>query len=453
MRIAKFLFLVAALSVSYWSVTVSARTVAFTDSRCGHMGANTNGDFPYSIPVAYPLVFPTGDNARSSAKELRDIFVKDLESSGVFRFLPRGVGPRAWYLAWNSPLAFDYQGWYRVGAYLVPWVAVSEHRGRVVASIRIFVTEEGDVLRLERPRVGVAKGSVRRLAHALVDALLECLTGKRGLFGTRIAYSKRLYPGGPKEIFVLEYGSAGEVQVTRDGNLAILPVWGPDGVLAFTGYRRGRPEVYVARQSGRAWSVRSLLGYIARQQMAGGFSPDGSILAVTIQARTNLDIFLVEARTGAVLKRLTHSSGVDTSPVFSGDGKKIVFVSDRGGGPQIYMMNADGSQQHPLPLPGSYNTSPDLSPDGTEVAYQSRLALGRFAVFVYDLRKGALRKLSSGAYNDEEPSWSPDGRFIVYTSTRDGRKRLFVMKADGSHPRALLPAGAPGEYFTPAWEK
>jgi TolB protein len=114
-------------------------------------------------------------------------------------------------------------------------------------------------------------------------------------------------------------------------------------------------------------------------------------------------------------------------------------------------MGRDGGGQRALALPGSYNTSPDWSPDGREIAYQSRGEGAVFSIWSHDVESGATRRLTSGPWADEEPSYSPDGRKIAFTSTRRGGKLLFVMGRDGSDPRPVFTEG--GEYFTPAWER
>jgi len=129
----------------------------------------------------------------------------------------------------------------------------------------------------------------------------------------------------------------------------------------------------------------------------------------------------------------------------------MAFVSDRQGFPNVFVMNSDGTDQSPLPVPGNYNTGPDWSPDGTTIVYQSRGENSRFSIWTFNVDTGAIRRISRDRYNNEEPSWSADGRFIVYTSSRNGRKQLFIMNADGSGARPVFSDDS--EYFTPAWER
>ena len=86
------------------------------------------------------------------------------------------------------------------------------------------------------------------------------------------------------------------------------------------------------------------------------------ILAVTLTRDGGSQLYTIDAN-GGEPRRLMQSSGIDTEPVFSGDGRSIFFVSDRGGAPQIYRVPAAGGGAERVTFTGSYNISPALSPD------------------------------------------------------------------------------------------
>jgi TolB protein len=409
------------------------------------------------VPVASPVVLdvtPRGD-VPVAAHTLRIVLASDLDLSGVFLVLPESARPPGPALTWFTEAAFDYLGWREAGAYLVPVATVSpEPDGRVRLRIDCFVTEEGDVLRIGGAEAVVDAARIATFAHRWVNALLQCVTGLPGVLGTRIAYSRREAAGQAKEVWLAELGSPDQVRVSRDGVIAMLPAWTPGGGVAWTGYRSGNPDVWVEAcpgcPEGRGPGPRVLS---ARQGLNSGpaWSPDGRLVALTLEDDGNPDIFLIDPATGAEIARLTVNGGIDTSPTWSPDGRTIAFVSDRGGSPQVWLMDSDGQNPRPLPLPGSYNSSPDWSPDGAEIAYQAREEGSHFAIRAYDLRTGSSRRIAGGGWDDEEPSWSPDGRMIAFTSTRRGRKLLFLVGADGAGARPLFPNG--GDYFTPAWER
>jgi TolB protein len=276
------------------------------------------------------------------------------------------------------------------------------------------------------------------------------------VFGTRITYARRARAGAPKEIWWAEFGATEQVQVSHDGTVAMLPAWAPGGAIAWTGYRRGTPEIWMTPCPScpvrdPAGGPGGILSARPGQNSGIAFSPDGRYAAVTLAPDGNPDIWLIDARTGRDVARLTNAPAIDTSPTWSPDGRRIAFVTDRGGGPQIWVMASDGRDAHALPLPGSYNTSPDWSPDGGEIAYQNRGEGSRFSIWTYGVDTGAIRRITGGPWDDEEPAWSPDGRMLVFTSTRKGQKLLYVVMRDGTHARPLFKDG--GEYFGPAWER
>jgi len=163
----------------------------------------------------------------------------------------------------------------------------------------------------------------------------------------------------------------------------------------------------------------------------------------------NTDIYTIDAESGDKIDRLTDHWSIDTSPTWSPDCSKIAFVSGRSGGPQIYVMDADGSNQRRLTYQGSYNTAPDWSPTGDEIAFTARDRYNRFDVFLVDL-EGDLTRLTQDQGNNEQPSFSPDGRYIVFSSDRGGAgSRLWMMTSDGEIQHPVTPDGS--TLSAPAW--
>jgi eukaryotic-like serine/threonine-protein kinase len=117
-----------------------------------------------------------------------------------------------------------------------------------------------------------------------------------------------------------------------------------------------------------------------------------------------------------------------TTPVGGGNGK-IAFVTTREGLPQIYTMNADGSQQERLFLVQGGACQPRWSPDGARLAYISPCrgrqtqdnAYANASIFIYDLNSGETTSLSNERGGDFDPFWSPDGQHLVFSSLRDSQ--------------------------------
>lgn len=173
--------------------------------------------------------------------------------------------------------------------------------------------------------------------------------------------------------------------------------------------------------------------------------PKGTIAFATDRdGSRNWEIYSMKLD-GSGLTNLTMSEGSDTEPVWSPDGKKIAFVSNRNGGllnTEIYVMDADGSNQTRLTFNPARDYSPTWSPDGTRIAFVSQRT-GKDQIFVMDADGGNISRLSDGNGIDRFPAWSPDGKLIAFCS-EGGRDEphnpvrtakgsdIYVMKPDGT---------------------
>jgi Tol biopolymer transport system component len=150
---------------------------------------------------------------------------------------------------------------------------------------------------------------------------------------------------------------------------------------------------------------------------------------------TNIDIWRMAVPDGAPAK-IISSTRADWTPRFSPDGSKLVFLSDRGGTPQLWLSDPDGSHQHPL-LTDPFAGSPRWSPDGTRIAYDTK---GRVAVVSAD--GGEPRFLTDGQAFDGRPAWSRDGRWIYFRSKRSRNMQIWKVAVEGGAPTQITRDGA-----------
>ena len=150
---------------------------------------------------------------------------------------------------------------------------------------------------------------------------------------------------------------------------------------------------------------------------------------------------------GGTPQRLTNSPGIDTGGSYSPDGSKIVFESDRSGGQQIYVMNADGSNQQRISFGGGRYATPVWSPRGDLIAF-TKLG-GAFRIGIMNPSGGA-EKLLTNSWQDEGPSWSPNGRVLMFFRSSgggNGRADLWSVDLTGVNVRRV-PTVLDG---SPAW--
>ncbi|MEO7996334.1 MAG: hypothetical protein ABI852_02755 [Gemmatimonadaceae bacterium] len=164
-------------------------------------------------------------------------------------------------------------------------------------------------------------------------------------------------------------------------------------------------------------------------------------------------ISLVDRVTGTKTD-LTNGVDIDQQPAISPDGSRIVFVSSRDVGENIYIMNRDGSNQmaltiEPLPLV-IVDRSPSWSPDGRQISWSSSTG-GFLTIWIMNADGSNKHRLtnSTTAFEDDA-AWSPDGTRIAYFEVMDVTPRLVVVNVDGTN-RRVLPTPPNGHSQDPAW--
>jgi TolB protein len=212
-----------------------------------------------------------------------------------------------------------------------------------------------------------------------------------------------------------------------------------DGRIVFQSKRAGGSKLFIAKLDGS--DLHELISGPGDDHTPM-WSPDGKFIAFASARDGNEDVWIVGAD-GTGLRNLTRDFPKDDShPAWSPDGKRIIFCSTRGDGENddIYVMNADGTNVVRLTDNGLYwDTFPSFSPDGGKILFRRLLRIRteegtgiNSEIFVMNADGTGALNLSKDGFFDGWPAWSPDGRYIAFSSNREDYYQIFVMKADGS---------------------
>ena len=153
------------------------------------------------------------------------------------------------------------------------------------------------------------------------------------------------------------------------------------------------------------------------------------------------------AATGGTPVQLTDAPGINIGGSYSPDGSRITFESDRSGSQQVYVMNADGSAQHRISFFGGRAATPEWSPRGDLIAF-THIA-GNLRIAVMNPQGQAMRSLTD-SWQDEAPTWAPNGRIIQFFRTAQGSGHSSIWQVDLTG-RNLRRLPTPVDGSDPAW--
>ncbi|WP_295994443.1 Tol-Pal system beta propeller repeat protein TolB [Rugamonas sp.] len=380
-----------------------------------------------------PIAIATFADENLAPQHISAIIKADLERSGAFQIMDAGTI--------SDTADVDYSAWKSRGAAAVVVGSVQQLANGSFA-VRYKLLDTVKQAKISQLDVMTAPQYPRVSAHKIADDIYLKLTGVRGAFDTRIAYVTE-----ENRKFKLKVADAdGEniQEALASPEPIISPSWSPDGTkVAYVSFEQRKSVVYVQNLITRA---RVVVANEKGSNSAPSWSPDGSKLAVALSKDGHTQVYVVGADGGG-LHRVSNSAGIDTEPQWSADGQNIYFTSDRSGGPQIYRMSANGGDAQRVTFSGSYNISPRIASDGKTLAYISRRD-GNFQLYVLDLASSQETRLSD-TNNDQSPSFSPNGKYIMYATQAGQRKSLAVVSVDGRVKQRLTAQA--GNIKEPTW--
>ncbi len=251
----------------------------------------------------------------------------------------------------------------------------------------------------------------RRVGHKISDKVYERLTGESGYFDTRIIYVAEEGPKTQrvKKLAIMDQDGFNTKYLTLGNELVLTPRFNPTNqMVTYLSYFRNMPRVYLLNiETGK----QEVVGDFPGMTFAPRFSPDGKKIIMSLAKDGNSEIWVRNLETN-IQEKLTDHPSIDTSPSYSPDGKYITFNSDRSGYQQIYVMRSDGSKVKRISFGKGIYGTPVWSPRGDLIAF-TKLHKGKFFIGVMRTDGTGERLLTENFYQ-EAPSWSPNGRIIIF---------------------------------------
>jgi len=260
----------------------------------------------------------------------------------------------------------------------------------------------------------------RRIGHKITDHVYERLTGEKGYFDTRIIYVSEKGPKTKriKKLAIMDQDGFNTKYLTLGNELVLTPRFNPTNqIITYLSYFRNLPRVYILDiETG----IQEVVGDFAGMTFAPRFSPDGKKIIMSFAKDGNSDIWTMDLE-NRIIKKITSHPSIDTSPSYSPDGKYITFNSDRSGYQQIYVMKSDGSKVKRISFGNGLYGTPVWSPRGDLIAF-TKLHKKKFYIGVMRT-DGTGERLLTENYYQEAPSWSPNGRVLIfYRETKSNDK-------------------------------
>ena len=374
------------------------------------------------LPVAVSPLFIDSTSENKISKELGNLNIgleiskiieNNLKKTGLFNPLNQDAFIQKPDIAHLKPRFEDWQ-LIKAQALITGKVEMLENNLRV--EFRLWDILAGrEILALAFTTV---PNNYRRIGHIITDKVYQRLTGEQGYFDTRIIYVAEEGPKTQriKKLAIMDQDGANTKYLTLGNELVLTPRFNPTNqMVTYLSYFRNLPRVYLLDiETG----VQEVVGSFPGMTFAPRFSPDGKKIIMSFAKDGNSDIYTMNLESREV-EQITDHPSIDTSPSYSPNGKLITFNSDRSGYQQIYVMRSDGSNVKRISFGTGIYGTPVWSPRGDLIAF-TKLHKGKFYIGVMRI-DGKGERLLTENYYQEAPSWSPNGRVLIfYRETKSG---------------------------------
>lgn len=398
------------------------------------------------VPIAVHDLAGADGSSSSMGKDIMRVVAADLERSGLFRPIDKSAFIERITSGNTVPRFGD---WRKINAQALVTGTISESGGKIKVGFRLWdVYGETQIAGKE---FNSQQTNWRRIAHLLADEVYKRITGEDGYFDSRVVYVAESGPlkNRVKRLAIMDQDGENHKYLTDGKSLVLTPRFSPNSQeILYMSYANKAPRVFLRDlQSGQEES----LGRFDGMSFAPRFSDDGNKAVLSIAKGGSTQIYTMDLRSRQ-LRQLTNTSGaINTSPSFSPDGTRIVFNSDRGGSQQLYVMDAGGGNVTRISFGSGRYGTPVWSPRGDLIAF-TKMEGGRFYIGVMRT-DGSGERVLSESFLDEGPTWSPNGRVIMFfrqTPSRGGAgsSRLYSVDLTGQNLREVM---TPADASDPAW--
>ena len=369
-----------------------------------------------------------GEKIEKLPSDMSDLLNKDLDMSGFFITAPSSLMDKELLNEGIEKKDVNFNNWHSMGIELVCKGRAQAQDGDVTLEAFLYDSLDGTLLLAKRYKG--QQDEWRRLIHRLADDIVLTVTGEKGIMSSRILFTSGVR--NLKEIYTADFDGQNVTKLTNYRNIALSPSVSPGGkYLAYTSYKEGRPNLYIkdiekntevyadrsdGTKIGTSWLNQSTIVY---SHTSGGRS---TIYAYDVEKRDK--------------KTLLQDKGILTSPAVSPDGKKMLFVSDMYGSPQIFIKDNGSGDVKRLTYYGTYNSAPSWSPKGDLIVFVSSLE-GGFEISTINADGSNQRVLTNDGTVNDSPQFSPDGRYILYSSQKGGKYGIYFMLFNGENKRLL----------------
>lgn len=393
-------------------------------------------------------------------KEAYQILLFDLDNSGLIQVMSKSnpLDAQAKLIAEgkNGP----FQGKDKPAYFIIPKIEDTN------LSVILYSTNHDWTKKFSVGALTLNIKQDRAKFHLLSDEIHKVLFGKSGIATTKIIYTLRSTGKNDwvSDIYEMDYDGSSNQKLLRDEGYIVTPQYVPpapgkkSGSILYVSYKNGIPKIYFASLiDGKTSRFTKMNG----NQLMPTMNRDRTYIAFVSDVTGNPDLFLAPFN-GNIDPNLkpfqlfSSKMGVQGTPAFSPDGRKLAFVSNKDGSARIYIAEIPEKQgvvkgQMPELLTRFRRncTAPSWSPDGTKIAYCSPVE-GVHQIFCYDLRTGEETQVTTGSLEKQNPSFAPNSLHLVYNSSNGFESDLYIINLNQKKPVKI--SSGSGEKRFPHWE-